>query len=177
QRRDGTVLATLWSNIMLPDGEIMNIGVDITERKRAEDLLAFQATTDALTHCYNRLAILEQLQQRIDGCRAEQRDTHFAMVMIDLDHFKDINDRWGHAVGDEALVYFCQQIREQCLGQPALGRLGGEEFLLLLPVADADGAIAFTDQLRARLKVAPFTMGEVSLMLSFSAGVTVVCHN
>jgi diguanylate cyclase (GGDEF)-like protein/PAS domain S-box-containing protein len=176
-RRDGAVLATLWSNIMLPDGEIMNIGVDITERKRAENLLAFQATTDALTRCYNRLAILEHLQQSIDSCLAEQKDTHFAMVMIDLDHFKQINDRWGHAAGDDALVYFCQHIREQCQGQPRLGRLGGEEFLLLLPVPDADAALAFTDRLRAQLVTAPFETGDVSLTLSFSAGAMVVCQN
>lgn len=176
QRRDGAVLATLWSNIILSDGEIMNIGVDITERKRTENLLAFQATTDALTCCYNRLAILDHLQKSLDNCQADQHETHFAMVMIDLDHFKQINDQWGHAAGDEALVYFCQRIREQCGGQPRLGRLGGEEFLLLLPVADPGEAIAFTDRLRAQLLAAPFTRDDASLTLSFSAGVLVVCQ-
>ncbi|MDX6021075.1 sensor domain-containing diguanylate cyclase [Scandinavium sp. V105_16] len=176
QRRDGAVLATLWSNIILSDGEIMNIGVDITERKRAENLLAFQATTDALTRCYNRLAILDHLQTSLDNCQAEDSETHFALVMIDLDHFKKINDQWGHAAGDDALVYFCQCIREQCEGQPRLGRLGGEEFLLLLPVSDPGEAIAFTDRLRAQFFAAPFTMADASLTLSFSAGVLVVCQ-
>jgi diguanylate cyclase (GGDEF)-like protein/PAS domain S-box-containing protein len=176
-RRDGAVLATLWSNIMLPDGEIMNIGVDITERKRAENLLAFQATTDALTRCYNRLAILDHLQQSLDNCHAEQTDTHFVMVMIDLDHFKHINDRWGHLVGDDALIYFCQCIREQCESQPRLGRLGGEEFLLLLPGTEPHEAIAFTDRLRAQLSAKPFVMGDASITLSFSAGVIVVAQN
>jgi diguanylate cyclase (GGDEF)-like protein/PAS domain S-box-containing protein len=176
-RRDGEVLATLWSNIMLPDGEIMNIGVDITERKRAENLLAFQATTDALTRCYNRLAILDHLQKSLDNCQSEQNDTHFVMVMIDLDHFKQINDSWGHLAGDDALVYFCQHIREQCEGQTQLGRLGGEEFLLLLPFAETDEAIAFTDRLRARLRSVPFEVGGVSVVLSFSAGAMVVREN
>lgn len=177
RRRDGATLTTLWSNIMLPDGEIMNIGVDITERKRAENLLAFQATTDALTRCYNRLAILDHLQQSLDNCQSEQRDTHFVMVMIDLDHFKQINDRWGHAAGDDALVYFCQHIREQCDSPPRLGRLGGEEFLLLLPVGDSREAIAFTDRLRAQLLSEPFAIGDVTVTLSFSAGVIVVAQN
>ncbi len=176
-RRDGAVLATLWSNIMLPDGEIMNIGVDITERKRVENLLAFQATTDALTRCYNRLAILDHLQQSLENCHAEQTDTHFAVVMIDLDHFKQINDRWGHIAGDEVLMYFCQQVREQCDSPPRLGRLGGEEFLLLLPLAQSHEAIAFTDRLRAQLCAEPFVMGDVTVALSFSAGVIVVAQN
>ncbi len=176
-RRDGAVLTTLWSNIMLPDGEIMNIGVDITERKRAENLLAFQATTDALTRCYNRLAILDHLQHCLDNCHSERDDSHFVMLMIDLDHFKQINDRWGHLVGDDVLVYFCQHIREQCEEQPRLGRLGGEEFLLLLPMTDCDEAVAFTDRLRAQLCADPFMIGEVTVTLSFSAGAIVVARN
>ncbi|MCS2169193.1 diguanylate cyclase [Scandinavium sp. TWS1a] len=177
RRRDGEVLATLWSNIMLPDGEIMNIGVDITERKRAENLLAFQATTDALTCCYNRLAILDHLQQSLDNCHSEQNDTHFVMVMIDLDYFKQINDRWGHVAGDDALVYFCQRVREQCEGQTRLGRLGGEEFLLLLPFAETGEAVAFTERLRAQLCSVPFAVGDVSVVMSFSAGVMGVREN
>lgn len=177
RRRDGAVLATLWSNILLPDGEILNIGVDITERKRAENLLALKATTDALTSCYNRLAILEHLQRSVDECHEEHTDTHFVVVMLDLDHFKQINDRWGHLAGDDALVYFCQRIREQCEDLPKLGRLGGEEFLLLLPVADPQQAIRFTDNLRAQLNSQPFYIGETSVALSFSAGVIGVYQN
>lgn len=176
-RRDGAVLTTLWSNILLPDGEIMNIGVDITERKRAENLLAFQATTDALTRCYNRLAILDHLQHCLDNCQTEQHDTHFVMLMIDLDHFKQINDRWGHSAGDDVLVYFCEHIRGQCDGPPRLGRLGGEEFLLLLPVSHTDLAVAFTDKLRAQLCSQPFTIGDVTINLSFSAGALAVAQN
>jgi PAS domain S-box/diguanylate cyclase (GGDEF) domain len=176
-RRDGTVLATLWSNIMLPEGDILNIGVDITERKRMENLLALKATTDALTHCYNRLAILEHLQQSLEQCHSERHETHFVLVMIDLDHFKQINDCWGHIVGDEVLIYFCECIREQCEELSRFGRLGGEEFLLLLPVADTGHAIALTDQIRAQLQCQPFLLGEISIPLSFSAGVLAVSHN
>lgn len=176
-RRDGAVLATLWSNIMLPDGEILNIGVDITERKRVENLLALKATTDALTGCFNRLAILEQLQHFLTQCQAENSTTHFAIVMIDVDHFKQINDRWGHIVGDEVLVYFCQSIRELCREPAHLGRLGGEEFLLLLPLMDVPQAITLTDQIRAQLQSLPFLLGDVAITLSFSAGAIAVCHN
>ena len=177
RRRDGKVLATLWSNIMLPDGEILNIGVDITERKRVENLLQLKATTDALTRCFNRLAILEHLQQSLELCQSERQDTHFVLVMIDLDHFKQINDRWGHIVGDEVLIYFCQCIREQCSALSRFGRLGGEEFLLLLPVADPALAVAFTDKIRALMQIQPFIVGDVSIPLSFSAGALAVSHN
>ena len=130
-RRDGTVLGTLWSNITLPEGDILNIGVDITERKRMETLLALKATTDALTHCYNHLAILEHLQQSLEQCEELSR----------------------------------------------FGRLGGEEFLLLLPVGDTSQAIALTNQIRAQLQCQPFLLGEISIPLSFSAGVLAVSHN
>lgn len=176
-RRDGAVLATLWSNILLPDGEILNIGVDITERKRVENLLALKATTDALTGCYNRLAILEQLQYALNNCRAEQCDTHFAVVMIDLDHFKQINDCWGHIVGDDVLVYFCESIRQYCCEAARFGRLGGEEFLLLLPLVDLPEVIEFTDRIREQLLCQPFLLDDAAITLSFSAGVLVVCHN
>jgi diguanylate cyclase (GGDEF)-like protein len=99
------------------------------------------------------------------------------MVMIDLDHFKQINDRWGHQAGDDALVYFCQHIREQCEGQSRLGRLGGEEFLLLLPFAETDEAVAFTDRLRAQLRSEPFAVAGASVALSFSAGAMVISEN
>lgn len=176
-RRDGMTLATLWSNILLPDGEILNIGVDITERKRTEKLLEMKATTDALTRCYNRLAILEFLQLAIENCHSDKHDTHFIMVMLDLDHFKHINDSWGHPAGDQALIYFCQHVREATGSASQLGRLGGEEFLLLLPIADCEQAVLLTDQLREQLSGQPFINGEASIPLSFSAGVLAVCHN
>ncbi|MNV08074.1 putative diguanylate cyclase YcdT [compost metagenome] len=168
-RKDGAPLTILWSNILLPDGSILNIGLDITERKKAEEQLALKATTDDLTGCFNRSAILQQLQAAM-----ERNQTHFCVLMFDLDYFKQINDEWGHQVGDTALVHFCDRLREVSPTHAALGRVGGEEFLLLLSEADCEAAMALSSTLRAMLLERPMLVGDKSLILSFSAGVVEV---
>lgn len=173
-RRDGTQLTILWSNISLPDGSILNIGLDITERKKAEQLLAVKATTDDLTGCFNRSAILQRLRNALNASRQQSKETHFCVLMFDLDYFKQINDEWGHLVGDTALVHFCEHIRNACPADSALGRIGGEEFLLIMPHADSEAAIALSMKLRVSLRTLPLCIGDKSLALSFSAGVVEV---
>jgi diguanylate cyclase (GGDEF)-like protein len=95
--------------------------------------------------------------------------------MFDLDFFKQINDEWGHMVGDAALVHFCDSIRQISPPGSALGRVGGEEFLLLLPQARSSAAMALSLMLRDTLCTTPLSVGTQSLVLSFSAGVVEVC--
>jgi predicted signal transduction protein with EAL and GGDEF domain len=111
-RRDGMQLTILWSNILLPDNSILNIGLDITERKKAEQQLAVKATTDDLTGCFNRSAILQQLKSALAANSRQDADSQFCVLMFDLDYFKQINDEWGHLVGDAALIHFCDRLRE-----------------------------------------------------------------
>ena len=171
-RKDGEELTILWSNILLPDGSILNIGLDITERKKAEQQLALKATTDDLTGCLNRSAILQALQSALE--RNQTHDSPFCVLMFDLDYFKQINDEWGHQVGDAALIHFCDRLRELSPAHSALGRVGGEEFLLLLSEADCEAAIALSTKLRAALLERPMWVGDKSLLLTFSAGVVEV---
>ena len=96
--------------------------------------------------------------------------------MFDLDFFKQINDRWGHQVGDRALIHFCQAIRELSPENAALGRVGGEEFLLLLARTDGNAGALFSARLRTALKTNPLVVGEKKLVLSFSAGAVEVCQ-
>jgi diguanylate cyclase (GGDEF)-like protein/PAS domain S-box-containing protein len=173
-RRDGIQLTILWSNIMLPDGSILNIGLDITERKRAEKQLEKKATTDDLTGCFNRSAILQQLTAALEAIQRQEADSHFSVVMFDLDFFKQINDEWGHLVGDRALVHFCERIRELCPPQAALGRVGGEEFLLFMPATHSEAAMELSMILRQALFARPLNVGNHALTLSFSAGVVEV---
>ncbi|WP_407438532.1 diguanylate cyclase [Lelliottia sp.] len=175
-RKDGSQLTILWSNILLPDGSILNIGLDITERKKAERQLALRATTDDLTGCFNRSAILQKLQAATEQHQLSETGSPFCVLMFDLDYFKQINDEWGHQVGDAALVYFCDRLRELSPRLSALGRVGGEEFLLLLTQADSQAAMALSTLLRSSLFDRPMRVEDKSLVLSFSAGVVEVCH-
>ncbi len=175
-RRDGAVLTVLWSNILLPDNSILNIGLDITERKKAEQQLALKATTDDLTGCLNRFAILLRLKDALVASAAGCHHQRFSVVMFDLDHFKRINDSWGHQAGDMALTWFCDRIRELSPQGYQLGRLGGEEFLMIMPLTGSQTAVRFTQKLRAVLSDEPLLVGKERLKLSFSAGVVSVTN-
>jgi len=94
--------------------------------------------------------------------------------MFDLDFFKQINDQWGHLVGDAALVHFCDCLRALIPPGSALGRVGGEEFLLLLPKSRSDAAVQLSTRLRKALSLTPLNVGSRTLILSFSAGVVEV---
>lgn len=169
-RKDGTPLTILWSNILLPDNSILNIGLDITERKKAEQRLAVKATTDDLTGCLNRSAILHQLKMALAVNSRHDPRSHFCVLMFDLDYFKQINDGWGHQVGDAALRHFCDCIRALSPADSLLGRVGGEEFLLLLAGGNGEAATRLSARLRTMLSSKPLQVGNKSLVLSFSAG-------
>ncbi len=173
-KRNGEVLTVLWSNILLSDKSILSIGLDITERKKAEHQLAVKATTDDLTGCFNRFSILRQFKEALVACVPGDPFSHFSILMLDLDHFKRINDRWGHLTGDAALLHFCEKIRELSSPDFALGRLGGEEFLILLPRTDSDSALRFSHKIRLALADKPLYNSGEKIVLSFSAGVVFV---
>lgn len=169
-KRDGSVLTTLWANIVLPDNSVLNIGLDITARKRAEQILARKATIDDLTQCYNRAEVLKQLEHDLEN----SLQNNLAVLMIDLDYFKRINDSWGHAAGDKALLHFCDCIRACDFPDFYAGRLGGEEFLVILRNAHCDEAVAFAEQLREALIAKPLLIEQQPINLSFSAGAIAV---
>lgn len=169
--KNGRVLTTLWSNILLPDHSILNIGVDITARKREEQRLARKAITDDLTQCLNRAGILAQLNEILLRNRHHAIQNGMSVVMFDLDYFKSINDRWGHSVGDIALSCFGRELQAHPLPGMVAGRLGGEEFLAILPAADSQLAWRFIEQFRQRLTNSQVMPGYYDLRISFSAGI------
>jgi diguanylate cyclase (GGDEF)-like protein/PAS domain S-box-containing protein len=119
---------------------ILGIARDITERKAAEDRLAHQALHDPLTALPNRAAFLQRLVRAV-GRWQHQPDRRFAVLFLDVDRFKEINDRFGHAVGDEFLVAFAERLSLLLRPGDVVSRLGGDEFTVLLDqvssVADA----------------------------------------
>ncbi len=136
-RRDGQVIDISISSHALYDHAGNFAGVegiyrDVTQRKNLERELQRLATTDMLTGIANRRAFLETAESAYaHSCHSGEPLT---LLMLDLDHFKTINDRYGHLEGDRALVAFAQAVKSQLRASDALGRLGGEEFGVLLPL-------------------------------------------
>jgi diguanylate cyclase (GGDEF)-like protein len=140
------------------------------------------ADRDELTGLHNRRHLMALLTQ--EHARATRFGTPFAVALIDIDFFKQVNDRYGHQVGDELLQGFSTFVAERArqldrLGsvepEPTVGRYGGEEFLLLLPHTSLDGAVACVDRLRAEVASHPFQTSGGPLLTSFSAGAAQHC--
>ncbi len=137
----------------------------------AREALREQATTDALTGVANRRTILETLGRELE--RSRRAGTSCAVVFVDLDHFKRVNDTHGHAAGDAVLRQAAATMRSILRPYDLLGRYGGEEFVAVLPGCDAAGAQAVAERLRATVSAAPTVVGELSLRVTCSIGVAV----
>jgi diguanylate cyclase (GGDEF)-like protein len=144
---------------------------DLAEQlQSANTLLSAEARHDALTGALSRRYFLDLLRHEID--RAHACNEPLCMAIADLDHFKQINDRFGHATGDRALEHFVDTCRAELRGGDAIGRLGGEEFGLLLPATDLAGGREVVERLRLRLKAIPSASLPASVGLSVSIGIT-----
>src|SRR3990167_4525351 len=155
-RKDGTVIDISISSHALFDHNGNFAGVegiyrDVTQRKNLERELQRLATTDMLTGMANRRAFLELAESTYQRARAQNEP--LTLLMLDLDHFKSINDRFGHLEGDRVLVEFARTIKTHLRASDTVGRLGGEEFGLLLPLTSppegADVDARMLDAIRA----------------------------
>ncbi|HEY2021108.1 diguanylate cyclase [Paraburkholderia sp.] len=144
---------------------------DLAEQlQSANTLLSAEARHDALTGALSRRYFLDLLRREIDRARAGNEP--LCMAIADLDHFKQINDRFGHAAGDRALEHFVDTCRAELRGSDAIGRLGGEEFGLLLPATDLTAGREVVERLRLRLKDVPSPKLPTAVGLSVSIGIT-----
>jgi diguanylate cyclase (GGDEF)-like protein len=146
---------------------------DSTEQVRLLEKLRVQATIDDLTGIFNRRHFIEQAKR--EAARSKRRGHALSVIVADLDHFKGINDTFGHEIGDRALRALCDRFQEILRTADILGRHGGEEFLVLLPETPPDQAVLVAERLRASLSAAELDVGQgktVSLAASFGvAGV------
>lgn len=157
--------------IELPNGESLwnGIVVDITERKRMEEQLEELATTDDLTGLFNRRHFLT-LGDILLGS-ALRYSFRLVVVLFDIDHFKTINDGHGHAAGDAVLRELGRLGRETLRASDILGRLGGDEFGVVMPSIEPEEALHAVDRLRNAMAGARFRYGETTLRATISCGV------
>ncbi len=145
---------------------------EIKQRELLEAHLRVMATTDALTGLYSRLHFFELSQREVR--RLVRKKGPLSLVVIDLDEFKDINDRFGHPAGDEALKQFADICRSNLRETDIAGRLGGEEFAVLLPDTELNDALVLSNRLRKKLAATPLRLGSEEVRLTASFGVTPV---
>jgi len=131
--------------------------------------LAAMANNDPLTGLNNRRYLFDQLEKEI--ARSQRNDSPFAVVMADIDFFKQVNDNYGHDFGDLVLVEFSQLIIEEKRLQDIATRWGGEEFLLILPDTELDGAVQFAEKIRGKLEEKVFEREGKNVEVTASFGV------
>jgi two-component system cell cycle response regulator len=140
------------------------------ELMRAQEALREQAIRDPLTNCYNRRCVLDLMEK--ECARSGREGKPLGVVMIDLDHFKSINDTYGHTVGDEALKQVVNLIQSQMRNYDVLGRYGGEEFLVLLPGCDDLCVASHAERLRQAVEKERIAVNDLSLRITASFGAT-----
>lgn len=137
----------------------------------ARELLRAQATRDPLTGLLNHGAILDVLKQEM--ARSRRESTPVATLLVDLDRFKTVNDTYGHLVGDAVLCTAARRIRDGLRPYDAVGRYGGEEFLVIMPTCDRDAAHRRAEEIRAAIAAGPVVEGSLSVAVTGSIGVAV----
>jgi diguanylate cyclase (GGDEF)-like protein len=143
------------------------------ELHRLKEGFRHQSRTDPLTGCLNRRGVMERLAAEMS--RARRDGSPVGVAMLDLDHFKRINDVHGHAAGDAVLCELVRRVQQRMRGSDVLGRVGGEEFLMVCPGAglDGSGALVAADALRVLVGGRPFSIGASALPVTASLGVTI----
>lgn len=157
-------------------GELLGsiaIGQDVTAQKEMALELQRLATHDFLTGLYNRREVMQRLEE--DFARAKRYKRPLAILMVDVDHFKQVNDQFGHQAGDEVLSRFSVMLREAIRSVDYAGRYGGEEFILVLPEATADMAVEFAERLRKDVKAEPWH-NIVQPLKTLTISVGVACY-
>ena len=172
-RRDGSRVAVSLTLSALHDGEgrisgYLSISYDITERQRLADQLSQLAYHDGLTGLPNRMRLEDRLQQSI--AQASRSPGGLALLFIDLDHFKPINDRFGHAVGDQVLREVARRLQGQLRAADLVARLGGDEFVVLLStLTQPEDCLLVADKLLLAL-AEPMLIGGHRLQVGASVG-------
>ena len=148
---------------------------DISARKKMEEELQRLATTDTLTGILNRRQFFILAEQEVERSRRYGRT--LALLLYDIDHFKQVNDTFGHQAGDVVLRELAKLVHEQLRRNDIEGRVGGEEFAVLLPETTISEAVVLAERIRGIIESFAINIGETSLHITASFGVTAVKEN
>jgi diguanylate cyclase (GGDEF)-like protein len=168
----GLAIATLAPLIIAPCASYSNISLSLRLREANHQLRAL-SETDSLTGTLNRRRFVEVAERELHLAQRHCYPT--SVVIVDFDNFKRVNDRYGHAVGDRALVHAISLIKDVIRESDVLARFGGEEFILLLPHTAKEGAHSLTERILDRVRSSPMEIDGQPLAITLSAG-SVTCE-
>lgn len=161
--------------LLCPVGERTCVIIDAAEILREEIAnLTEQVHTDTLTGLYNFRHFRQTLEQEMERTRRTGQGT--VLIMVDLDHFKQVNDKWGHEVGNQALVFTAKAIGQATRSLDILCRYGGEEFALILPSTDLLLGIQVANRICARIEATEVIVDGKDIGLTASLGVDLYTH-
>jgi len=150
---------------------ILNLQDDLIS---AREELRFRATHDGLTGIPNRAMVMEALDR--EAARQVREGDPFGIVLVDIDHFKSINDTHGHLRGDDVLKTVVERMKACTRPYDVIGRYGGEEFLIVVPAVDASGAVALAERIRRNVESRPVGAPPGDVSVTVSLGVAVSTH-
>ena len=161
---------------VLRDGDFIKIGRTIfkflsggnIENAYHEEIYRL-TTVDGLTQVFNRRYFLEQLDREVSRAKRYRRE--LSLILFDIDHFKQINDTYGHLAGDYVLKQLATVVKGKIRREDILARYGGEEFAIVLPEIDAPNAVTFADKVRKIVEKAPFKFEDTKIAVTVSVGV------
>ncbi len=168
----GLVVAIVAPALIAPCASFVQVSLSV-RLKHANERLKALSETDSLTSTYNRRRFMELASQALS--LASRHGYPTSIVLFDFDHFKQVNDRHGHVVGDRALVHTIDAIKSLVRDSDVLARFGGEEFILLLPYTARDGARSLCERILAVVQASKMKVGDNSLTITLSAG-SVTCE-
>jgi len=154
---------------------ILSVGLDVTKRVEAESKMRWLADHDQLTGLVNRRRFQEEISRVMVECNRNHQTS--ALLIFDLDHFKEINDTSGHAAGDSLLRLITKEIQKRARKSDIVARLGGDEFGILMPHTNGKGATVFAQELIELVRGMIFPYGEKRYRLGVSIGIALLPHH
>lgn len=173
KRKDGThyIYSINIAPVLNKEGKTTHyiaIEEDISEQKKTQEKIHYLANFDPLTALPNRIQMDDHLQYTLN--LAKRNEAKFALIFLDLDHFKSINDTLGHSIGDLLLMELAKRLTAAVREEDTISRMGGDEFVLLLPETDANGAVQVAQKLLTSI-ANPFQLADHELSVTASLGI------